>query len=95
MKKGFLVKPKAKTEEDVLGRMVRTVSGRRQFRTDEGFARVSYEDQIRALEREMFAEAMEQPLPRAYSFDGIDEEEFQDCKYHYPKHFNRLHVFSS
>ena len=45
------------------GRMVRTVSGRRQFNTRDGFYEVSFEDQMRALEKELDEEAQYVPLP--------------------------------
>ena len=48
--------------------MVRTVSGRRQFNTRDGFYEVSFEDQMRALEKELDEEAQYVPLP------GDDEE---------------------
>ena len=45
------------------GRMVRTVSGRRQFNTRDGFYEVSFEDQMRASEKELDVEAQYAPLP--------------------------------
>ena len=50
--------------------MVRTVSGRRQFNTRDGCYEVSFEDQMRALEKELDEEAQYVPLPD-------DDEEVQ------------------
>ena len=53
------------------GRLVRTASGLRQFNTQEGFAEVSYKDQIRALEKERVEEAMYTPLPEEEDDDEV------------------------